>query len=452
MDNYEALKEHTFLSLIENTDTSISLITSSLIISYYCERCIEEKNNNNNTYAELIDKKFKPLVSKSYLNSCANKILFSNKKINKLDYMQKIKLVRNKLAHGDFVIDPLCENIIIKIVIKGEEIETAIPITSIIELAKNLGEYSRYPKSNIKGESIYYKDGYEYKFIDYPKTNHGRNFSYEKGIQGLAQRLITTGCLRFGPYSPNFARIRKMEFGNGVIEILGRITDKEDGKNLYPNRKQFEWNMLYKLDNPLDYNQDRFLECLIEYYRYFIYPLENFLKIDDINILSLQDESMFNFEALDIVIDDDIKNIEEVGKIKDYNNQFSALSNKAINSFNDLDKLLKEEHYPNLERMENLESYTEDFINLMGSSAITKYYEYSKKRSLIEHLRCSIEHGSYDYDEKSVNFIDNWQDNSFNISMDVNKLENIVSSTNKELILEQFNKVYKRSKSKIRTK
>ena len=66
MDNSD-LKRDTFVYLISNRWQANELIVSSLIISYYFEKCIQKQND-----------KLKPLVSKNFLKECANLLKFNS--------------------------------------------------------------------------------------------------------------------------------------------------------------------------------------------------------------------------------------------------------------------------------------------------------------------------------------------------------------------------------------
>ena len=443
MEKYDDLKPETFLFLLEDSYFSNALIVSSLLISFYNEKCMKEINTDN-TYKDLSFRKFKPLISPSYLKECSKKLEFSNPKINELDYMQKIKLIRNKLAHGDFVIDETRQNIILTLSLKNEEIETKVSINSISALAKSLSEYSRYPNSNETRETFYYENGLEYKIVDTPRTKFGRNSSYDKKLDIVANTfihhkskfpLMLVGRSEFST---------KFQYKPFALDIC--VREVYDKKSNYPNRKSFEYSMLEKLSNPLekDYLGNEFVEPLIDFYRYYIYPLENFLKIEDKNAMSLVNDEMFNFEDLIIASDKMLKSVENVGKIRDYKNYFPVLENKIKDKYEKLVEKENNPYYTDATNIVNLKTELDNYLSFFTNSSIVKFYPYSKKRSLIEHIRCSIEHGTYNYNnEKSnISFIDNWEDNNFNIDLSVLEFMVLVCNENKKMILEQFKNVY----------
>lgn len=445
MEDYNLLKPETFLFLLDDNETSISLIVASLLISFYNEKCIKEVATTDNKYKDLSERKFKSLVSSSFLKECSKELKFSNTKINKLDYMQKIKLVRNKLAHGDFVIDETKQNIIAKLNLKGEEITTSISINSIVSLAKRLSDYSRFPSSDVKRQTIYNHNGLEYKIIDIPKTKYGRNSAYDKKFD-----FVVNSFLYHRPFSqllPIGALEAHKKIENKFMYLEFHVTEKDNvDKNNYPDRKAFENSMLFKLNNPLDksYEGNEFVENLIDFYRYYIYSLENFLKVEDKNIMSLMNDKMFNFEDLILKNEDVLKSIENVGKINEYDDYFSILTNKSMEKYNKLVQQQNNEYYQNETSIQNLSDELDTYLSLFTSDSVAKFYPYSKKRSLIEHIRCSIEHGTYNYDESSskIDFKDNWENNNLEFKINISEFMGILSNENKRLILEQFKKVY----------
>ena len=446
MEKYDESKVKTFLFLIENSYFSNALIISSLLISFYNEKCIKETNISN-TYKDLSERSFKPLISSSFLKECSNKLEFSNNEINKLDYLQKIKLVRNKLAHGDFIIDEAKGNIVVNLNIKGNEIETNISINSIISLAESLSEYHKYPLSK-KRETIFYNNGIEYRVIDIPKTKYGRNSSYDKKLELVVNNLIYHSIHKTVLLPQMLFESLKLEYKDFNIEIRAKEVDtkREDTKS-------FENYMLYKLNNPLstEYEGNEFIESLIDFYKYYVFPLENFLKVEDKNVMSLASDEMFNFESLIIANDNILKNIENIGKIRDYKKHFPVIENKTKEKYNKLVAKQNNPYYTDITYIETIKSELDNYLEFFNNSSIINFYPYSKKRSLIEHLRCSIEHGTYEYDKEksSISFIDNWEGNSFNINMNTFEFMKIMCNENKKLILEQFKKVYNYDKKTI---
>ena len=444
MEKYDNLKPETFLFLLEDSYFSNALIVSSLLISFYSEKCMKEVNTDN-TYKELSERNFKPLISPSYLKECSRKLEFSNSKIDKLDYLQKIKLIRNKLAHGDFVIDETRQNVIITLSLKNEEIVTKVSINSICALAKSLSEYSRYPNSNQQRETFYYENGLEYKIVDTPKTKFGRNSSYDKKFD------IAVNTFIYHKSKFPIMLVGRSEFSNKfnykpfTLDIYVKEAS-DNKKDNYPNRKSFEYSMLEKLDNPLEkkYLGNEFLEPLIDFYKYYIYPLENFLKNEDKNAMSLVNGEMFDFGNLIIASDKILKDVENVGKIRDYKQYFPTIENKTKEKYERLVEKENNPYYTDVTNIENLKTELDNYLSFFTNSSIINFYPYSKKRSLIEHIRCSIEHGTYDYDnEKSnINFVDNWEGNNFNIDLSVLEFMTIVCNENKKMILEQFKNVY----------
>ena len=430
------LKIDTFMYLISNKGMSNELIVSSLIISYYFDKCINRHND-----------KLKPLVSKSFLKECSSLLCFysDNKNIESLNYLQRINLIRGKLAHGDFVIAPNEESIIIETDINKEKVEIEIPIKSISEFANHFAKCSRYPKSSEKRTTYYYKDGLEIKIVDSPKKKFDRNKQYETRFNHVVNKVILPNC----GFSKELLEHKKDVFGMFNITVHVRGADTlEKYVNEYPNRKMVEWGLLHRLNYPQYHNHvcDDFINALIIFYKYYIYPLENFLKGEDKNAMSLLNDDMFGFEKLNIS-NELVKDVPYVGKVDGYIDSQSAIYDKINNLYDEFVEVENDDnnpYYDNTERKNKIEKKLTPYIDIISNPSIVRLYSYGKNRSFIEHLRCAIEHGNYDYDYNSGNitFTDSWQDKYYEGNLSIYDLYTLFSKKNRDLILNQFVTVY----------
>lgn len=430
------LKIDTFVYLISNRWRANDLIVASLIISLYFEKCIEKQND-----------KLKPLVSKRFLKECASLLKFysDDKKIESLDYLQKINLIRGKLAHGDFVVAPHEDNIIIETDINGEAVSAEIPIKSIVSFANNIAKCSRYPKPSEKRETIYYKDGCEFRVLDKPKKNIDRNKVYEKKLNHIVNKLVISN---YG-FGKELLEHKKLLLESFDIVVHVNNTDiQESYVNEYPNRKMFEWGLLHRLNYPLHHNHvcDNFTDVLVMFYKYYIYPLENFLKGEDKNAMSLLNDEMFGFEKLNIN-NELIKDVPYVGKVDGYIDSQSAIYDKINHLYEEFVEVENDDdnpYYDNTERKNKIEKKLTPYIDTISNPSIVRIYNYGKNRSFIEHLRCAIEHGNYDFDHNSgdITFTDSWQDKYYKDSININDFYTLFSRENRELIVNQFITVY----------
>lgn len=435
MDNYNDLKIDTFVYLISNRWQGNSLIVASLIISLYFEKCIKKHND-----------KLKPLVSKAFLKECARMLKFSNdNKMESLTYLQKINLIRGKLAHGDFVISPYEDSIIIETDINGEKVLSEISIASIVSFANHLSECSRYPKPSKKRETIYYKNGYEYRIFDVPRKNIERSKNYENRLNHIINKLVLSNYT----LKSNTQDHRKLLLeAFDIVVHISKTDIKDNFINEYPDRKMFEWGLLHKLNNPQNHNHicDDFTNALVIFYKYYIYPLENFLKGEDKNAMSLTNDEMFGFEKLNIS-DKLIKDVPYVGKVDSYIDSQSTIRDKINNLYDEFVEVENDDnnpYYDNTKRKNKIEEKLAPYIDTISNPSVMNMYSYGKKRSFIEHIRCAIEHGNYDfdYDNKIITFIDSWQDKYYKDEISIYDFYSLFSKENRDLIINQFITVY----------
>ena len=112
-----------------------------------------------------------------------------------------------------------------------------------------------------------------------------------------------------------------------------------------------------------------------------------------------------------------------------------------------LDKLRK---IPNIsEKIKNEIQDIEDEIDklkdLFCNNSVKLIYAYSKNRSIIEHLRCSLMHGSYTYNEidDTFKFSDYWKgEDQFNKTISLKDFKMIFNDENISHVMKQFSDVY----------
>lgn len=202
--------------------------------------------------------------------------------------------------------------------------------------------------------------------------------------------------------------------------------------------------MLLKL-NDKQSNYQELLDLLSQLYVIFIYPLENFLKGDDRSVSSLQNNDMFDFSLLDINTTSPMVNVSKTmqydedlirayKKLGLYHEKINKLKNYRGN---DKEKIKKD--------IINLESEIDTLKELFCNNSVKLIYSYSKNRSIIEHLRCSLMHGSYFYNEidDTITFIDYWKgETQFNETITLKDLKSIIDGENLNHVLNQFKTVY----------
>ena len=250
-------------------------------------------------------------------------------------------------------------------------------------------------------------------------------------------------------FSKELLEHKKDVFGMFNITVHVRGADTlEKYVNEYPNRKMVEWGLLHRLNYPQYHNHvcDDFINALIIFYKYYIYPLENFLKGEDKNAMSLLNDDMFGFEKLNIS-NELVKDVPYVGKVDGYIDSQSAIYDKINNLYDEFVEVENDDnnpYYDNTERKNKIEKKLTPYIDIISNPSIVRLYSYGKNRSFIEHLRCAIEHGNYDYDYNSGNitFTDSWQDKYYEGNLSIYDLYTLFSKKNRELILNQFVTVY----------
>ena len=192
------------------------------------------------------------------------------------------------------------------------------------------------------------------------------------------------------------------------------------------------------------------IELLRKFYVMYIYPLENFLKVDDKNIHSLKNDEMFDFSRLDLENISKESSYNNVGKVNNYANQLNDCYQKIsllMEKKNHLDSFKNSNSKKLIQDRESLQKDIDSYVDLFCKSSVKALYRYSDNRSIIEHLRCSIMHGNYIYNFQSdvFEFTDLWKNNEhgrFNLT--INDFEKILAFENVNIIIEHFNKNGKR--------
>ena len=206
--------------------------------------------------------------------------------------------------------------------------------------------------------------------------------------------------------------------------------------------------MLNRLNSPQNRNHlcDDFIDGLVMFYKYYIYPLENFLKGEDKNAMSLLNDDMFGFEKLNIS-EQLSKDVPYVGKVDSYIDSQSTICDKINNLYDEFVEVENDDdnpYYDNTDRKNKIEDKLTPYIDTISNPSVMNMYSYGKKRSFIEHIRCAIEHGNYDFDcnSKTTTFIDSWQDKYFKSVLSIYDFYSLFSRENRDLIINQFGTVY----------
>ncbi len=444
MHSYNELKKYTYMYLLNDSEEVQKLISAMLVIMYYNDKCIEKDNRSN--YTEL--------VSNSFIKACNQKIQFLKNEslIYQLNDIDKFKLLRDKIAHGDFVINPENGNFIIKIrngevaIPLEEEIETEIPQYSIIYFAEGVSNYYRFLNSDTERKTICIKDGIEYEFIDKPKGIYSRNNLYNLQFDRLIE-LVTSHryAITDRPWFRNNRHLNRITRDRFEVKISMKETDKDNCIIINPDQKQIETSLINRIYNyEENYPYDEFVDSLIDFYRYYIYPLENFLKVEDKNIASLTSEKMFSFENLDIPKTENIKTIEDIGKVNSYNNDITIIINKLNNLESRKNSYESNPYFNDNQKIEKLKEEIDELLEILINDSVANSYNYNKNRSIVEIIRCAITHGSYDINGDKITFTDDWHDQNRTVTITKREFINMLNHNNKKEILKQYETVYQR--------
>lgn len=452
MINYDNLKKDTYLFLISDNDDAKKLILSSLLISLCHDKCL----NDNETF-----------VSKSFIKKCCLLAQFNlnYEKMDKLSDEEKFSLIRNKLAHGDFVYDSDTKEIYIRHNINNECVLTSIKLDNIINFAKEITNYYDCLNNDFHRQKIVIYQGYKMTFIEnntpFKNRSKSTNEHFEYLVNCVKRRL---------PYimarnNPNrkkyncYEIIRPWRKSDKNISLAKTMNidvyiEKTDQKDMIIDRPDVnplikELELLLNTST-CDSNYQTIFDLLCKFYVIYIYPLENFLKNNDSNVYSLNDDKMFNFSLLDINSVDDINTIN-VGKTIGYSDDLIKCYEKIGKLSDRKNKLMKCQTYNsdlNI-KLQEIEKSIDELIDLLNNNCIKTIYNYSKNRSIIEHLRCSIMHGNYFYNENedTLTFKDIWKNKElYNKTLTLSEFRNLFNISNTNLISEQFEEVYSKKK------
>ena len=391
------LKGKTFECLLSKSDDIYKLIRSAFVISLCHDKCINDE---------------KLYVCEQFIYECASKINL-NPNIN-IDYKTKFSLIRNKLAHGDYAYDDNRNVIVFEYLDNYIEVS----LSNIIDFANSISDYYKYLNKGFDREVLVIRDGLEILVIDRCKKrrDYAYNRHYDEYMNNHCQLPMVFNNMNYMlRHGSNRKKILlEKRFMDLECQFLG-YTDEKDRVIINPYGDMLLKNMVNLLngEDVLIDNYNDACEMLTNFYIYYIYPLDNFMKIDDQGIKDLPSKDNVDFSKFNL---DNIRNdnsYEDVGKIKNYPDDFLSLYKKIFQLQSKLDSLSqwkdKNEEYKNLKL--SLESEINDLLSLTLSGPLKRLYEYSKNRSLIEHIRCSIMHGNYDYNVcmNTFTFYDEWK-------------------------------------------
>ena len=374
--------------------------------------------------------------------------------------MEKFSLIRNKLCHGDFVYEEETGELYFKHNFNSNIVTSSIKLSNVLKFAEEITNYYDYLGSDLERDKIIVSHGIKMIFTD-KVNNINRSESYNKFINHII------GCIKrdIGYIMMKNTKKRKfncfdiMRFHPGMsiglynpnkinLELLVSETNESDIVINNPHANLLEKELLLKL-NDNESNYQEVLDLLSKLYVIFIYPLENFLKKDDHSVKSLQSNQMFDFSLLDINMNDEVIN---VSKTLQYNEELAKAYEKLGKYHTKLDKLRK---IPNIsEKIKNeiqvIEEEIDKLKDLFCNNSVKLIYSYSKNRSIVEHLRCSLMHGSYSYNEidNTFKFSDYWKgEDQFNKTISLKDFKMIFNDENISHVMKQFSDVYGESAS-----
>lgn len=434
MDNYNSLKKDTYLYLLKDNDEVKRLITSILLISLCHDECIV---NNQDL-----------LVSLNFIKKCNSLVNFKDNfdTFSRLDDISKFSLIRNKLAHGDFVIDSE-KNIIIKHVIDGCEVNTSFPINSIISFANEIVNYYDYIDSDKEREKIYIRDGVKVTIKDKPLKRSNRSETYNNHYK----TFLSAHLSRFIRAYSNDNPVYNHKLNDMSLKFNFEYTDEENKIIDNPNANSLI--SLFKVSLKDNNYDQKVVSLLIKFYIYYFYPLENFLKGEDKNIHSLKNDDMFNFSKLDLDNAKDSSIKSTVGKVANYHiqlNESYQKINMLMEKRNNLEVALNRN--PSLQikqKYEELNKEIEELVDLFCNSSVQSLYKYSENRSIVEHLRCSIMHGNYSYNELDDTFLfkDLWKGQElYCLKLSYGDFKSLINFRNINAVIEQFDNTSKNKK------
>lgn len=445
MIDYDSLKKNTYLFLLNNDEFAQKLIQATLLISLCHDNCIHENHL---------------FVTPNFIKNCCQLVPFelNYEKMSKISDEEKFSLIRNKLAHGDYVYNEETQEIYIKHRINEEEVITSIKLHSIINFAKEISKYYNYLDSQIEHKKIMNYYGVKMTIIDHPNKGKQRNDNYNSLID-LAMNRIKKRILNDLSLHPERKKYT-VNIKNFILDIYVEKTDEPNMVIENPEEEPLVRELALKLNNQEYTNKEyqEIIELLHQFYIVFIYPLENFLKDEDKNVYSLQNDKMFNFSLLNLKSIDNPTNFTTVGKIDNYFEDLNRCYEKIgiLHLKKDKLKNIPKEKIPSFEsKINEIEEEIEKITNLFCDASVKLIHEYSKNRSVIEHLRCSMMHGNYSYNEnnKTLTFVDTWHKKElYRNTLTIKEFKNLFHSENINLIIEQFTTTYKNNKSSITKK
>lgn len=424
------LKGKTFDCLLAKSEDVIKLIRSAFVISLCHDKCISDE---------------KLQVCEQIIYECASKIvLIPNVDV---DFKTKFSLIRNKLAHGDYAYDNNKKVIVFKYLDQYVEVS----LSNIIDFANGISDYYKYLNKEYDRETLYIRNGFEILIIDHCKKI--RNYSYNRQFDEYLNMHCQLPFIfdNIDRVAPNGFNRKKLFIEKRFMDLECKIigyTDEKNGMFLNPYGDKLLKNMVNLLnDDDVEFCEYKdACEMLINFYIYYIYPLDNFMKVDDQGIKSLPSEDNIDFSKFNLGNVRNEDSYEDVGKIKNYPSDFLSLYNKIFQLQSKLDSLSqwknKDQVYNNVKL--SLEKEIDDLLSLTLSGPLKRLYEYSKNRSLIEHIRCSIMHGNYDFDigTEMFTFYDKWKGKE--VYRDVVKISDfrrLFNFNNVELVVNQDVKV-----------
>ncbi len=446
MVDYDKLKKDTYLFLISDKNDAKSLVYASLLISLCHDKCIKDD---------------KLMVEEEFIKKCNTLIPFEDnyEEMEKLSDIEKFSLIRNKLAHGDFVYKEDSQELYFKYNVLGKELISKIKLCNVIKFANEIVNYYDYLDGELVRERIVINNGFKMVFRDVLKTGGHRTLKYNDFINTVMEEAMKyvqtfpTDQKKFDCFKMPLFTVcsgRCLASRKGKLELSVSYTDEDDKVINNPYKNILEDELLKKI-NGFDTENDEVISLLGKLYLIFVYPLENFLKGDDRNVQSLQNGIMFDFSLLNISANNPVVN---VSKIEQYNDDlYRAYTN--LGKYHDKLEKLKGYHGNTnkkvLEDITGIQEEIDKLTDLFCNNSIKLIYSYSKNRSIVEHLRCALMHGNYSYNDvdETFTFEDYWKgERQFSEIIHIKDFRNIFNNENFRHIFGHFQEVYSNSKKK----
>lgn len=207
--DYDKLKKDTYLFLLGNSIKAKRLVYATLLIALCHDKCIKDD---------------KLLVSESFIKKCNLLVPFETNYDNMLSLSEeeKFSLIRNKLAHGDFVYNEETDELYFKHAINGNMVTSSMKLNNIFKFAEEITNYYDFLSSDLERKKIVISDGLKMVFTDSLDPSSSRSERYNTVVE---KRIIE--ALRYLPYM--FDCNPKQRKYDGYRLMMGHSKIKKSG-------------------------------------------------------------------------------------------------------------------------------------------------------------------------------------------------------------------------------